>query len=224
MTKDINETTLQSFASRIQACYLHGVWDFLDENALDYSYAIAFNKKINFSSIISHFFKPTKAELWSDNAQKRVLFQFEPMEDAAHTIKALTLYVSAVAPAMLILTTVTDYNNIPLRNVENLELYEENAEHADPWKALTKELVTIAKSLNIERCTIKEHVKCTVPFVSYYDWYGDNDDDTADEEALVFLDKELKDLSPDDIKLAKSYPPQPTDLIDCLFARGYGYI
>lgn len=213
------------FFPRIKECYLHGVWGFLNEQALDYSYAIEFEKKINTLNLEALGFKPTKAELWSGDAQKRVVFNFNLVDDTKSSyIKTLTLFVSAVAPAMLMTVSIQENDHLLLHQ-EELKIYDENDTDMEPWNMIAKALITIAKEMRMELCTVEECRKYTVPFITDYDWYGismGNEDEDGDE--LEFLDKDPEALLPEEISVAKSYAPLPVDIIDCLFGQDYYFI
>lgn len=213
----------ERLVQRIKECYPYEVFDMLDSNKLDYSDAIAFEECLDEKTLATLGFKPTKAELWSDDAKKRILFKFEVLDEDSLcnvSIKELRVYISTVYPAMLITATKLDQESRLTINVPMPNIFESNDVSLEPWATLAKKLKSIALEQDIMICGMDEHQDIDIPFVTHYDYLG-NGDDEDDEDELDFLDELPKENA---IEKLKSYPAQNITLKDCLFAQDYYFI
>lgn len=210
----------ERLVQRIKECYPYEVFDMLDSNKLDYSYAIALEECLDEKTLANLGFKPTGAERWSDNAKKRILFKFEVLEEdklCNVPIKELRVYISTVYPAMLITATKLDQENRLTINVSIPNIFESHNINLEPWTTLAKKLKSIASELDIMIYDMEEHQDIDIPFVTHYDYLGNFED----EDEFDFIEELPKE---DAIKKLKSYPAENITLTDCLFAQDYYFI
>jgi len=215
----------EELVQRIKECYPYGVFEVMDWDKLDYGHALDFNKALDEKRLADLGFKPARAEMWSGDAQKRIEFAFEPLEEksvANQSMVGLSVYISAVYPAMLIKATEVGKDKTRILGVRISDDYEENESNPHLWTTLIKKLKSIASEQNIMIYTTEVYEKTNIPFVKHYNYLGDvEDDEDEDDGEFDFLD-ELP--SKEAIRKLKSYPAENILLIDCLFAQDYYFI